>query len=256
MKAKTKSPIKSKTLRNPGQSLEQQRNELIYDKIMGYFLYAAFALILCGMEWSRWYFKTPPSPRIYSFLAIVAVLLFVFQFRKFLKVAKALNQGIEGERPVGQSLERLREQGAKVFHDIPGEGFNLDHVVIHSTGIYMVETKTYSKPIRGEAKLFFDGSIIAKNGTPLLSDPVIQATAGSKWLADLLEESTGRSFSVQPVVLFPGWYIDKSPAGKRSPVWVLNPKAFPKFIEKSSVSLTKEEVAMCSFHLDRYVRSK
>ena len=38
-----------------------------------------------------------------------------------------------GERAVGQYLERLRESGPRVFHDVPGVGFNLDHVVIVSS---------------------------------------------------------------------------------------------------------------------------
>jgi hypothetical protein len=41
-----------------------------------------------------------------------------------------LMQGREGEKAVGQYLERLRARGYQVLHDIPGENFNIDHVLI------------------------------------------------------------------------------------------------------------------------------
>lgn len=36
MKPRTKSPIKAKPLRYPGQSLDKQRDDLVYDKIWGH----------------------------------------------------------------------------------------------------------------------------------------------------------------------------------------------------------------------------
>jgi hypothetical protein len=59
---------------------------------------------------------------------------------------RQLRLGRDGERAVGQFLERLRDGGGQVFHDVPGDGFNLDHVVISPHGRYVVETKTLSKP--------------------------------------------------------------------------------------------------------------
>lgn len=38
---------------------------------------------------------------------------------------------------------------------------------------------------------------------------IIQARAQSAWLRGLLAESTGKQFDVFPVVVFPGWYIDR-----------------------------------------------
>jgi hypothetical protein len=39
---------------------------------------------------------------------------------------RALRLGIDGERAVGQFLDRLREQGYQAFHDVLANGFNLD----------------------------------------------------------------------------------------------------------------------------------
>jgi hypothetical protein len=74
-------------------------------------------------------------------------------------------------------------------------------------------------------------------------------------LSDLLKESTGRAFPVRPVVVFPGWRIEPTAEARTSDVWVLNPKALPAFIAHSQSRMKPDEVAMCSFHLSRYVRT-
>ena len=49
-----------------------------------------------------------------------------------------------------------------VFHDIPADNFNIDHVVIAREGVFAVETKGFTKPKQGagraDATVFFDGS--------------------------------------------------------------------------------------------------
>jgi len=156
---------------------------------------------------------------------------------------------------VGQFLEKLREKGSQVFHDIPSKGFNLDHVVIHESGIYVIETKTYSKPQRGESKVIFNGESVSFNGHKENKKPIIQVNAAANWLAEMLLESTGRQFKIKPVVVFPGWYIEATSEAKFTNAWVLNPKALPTFIGNSKKQLKLEEVKMASYHLSRYIRS-
>lgn len=42
--------------------------------------------------------------------------------------------------------------GVRFFHDVPADGFNLDHVVISPRWIYVIETKTISKSA-GDARV-------------------------------------------------------------------------------------------------------
>lgn len=188
-------------------------------------------------------------------IALVVLLYSIWKVRKAISKARLVKQGMMGEKAVGQYLERLRESGAKIFHDIPGPSFNLDHVIIHRTGVYVIETKTYSKPDKGEAILLYDGESISKNGARQESSPIIQSQAGSNWLKEILKESTGRQFPIRPVVVFPGWYIQPTAEAKTSNVWVLNPKALPAFISNSKVQITADDVNLCAYHLSRYVRT-
>lgn len=250
-----KSPIKDKPLRNPGQSLERRTQDVLWDEAFLYFMGALFLVVFAGLEWWRAVSELPPAPGAATVVAALGVGVAIWRVRKAFKKIKRMRQGLDGERAVGQFLESLRESGARVFHDIPGPDFNLDHVVIHVTGIYVIETKTWSKPDRGEARLLFDGSTIKKKGAPTTDAPVIQVRAAKQWLTGVLEESTGRRFPIRPVVVFPGWYIEPTAEAKRSDVWVLNPKALPTFIGNSAGQLSSEEVSLCAFHLSRFVRT-
>ena len=176
----------------------------------------------------------------------------IFRLRR--KV-RALKLGRDGERAVGQFLEGLREGGARIFHDVPAEGFNLDHVVISTHGIYVVETKTITKPT-ADAKVVYDGERVTVAGYKPDRDPVTQAAAEANWLRRLLEQSTGRAFPVRGVVVYPRWWIEQTNKDRPREVWVLEPKALPKFIENAPPVMSTDEVAMAAYHLSRYVRGE
>lgn len=250
-----KSPLKHNPLRNPGESLDKAINDFLIDEVLMYLLLSALMVVIALFEWFRWYMNTPPSPWTISITAMMTVLYSATKIIRAKSKIKSLKQGRDGEKAVGQYLEKLREHGAQIFHDVPSKGFNLDHVVIIKSGIYVIETKTYSKPDKGEAKIIFTGDSVIVNGKKENEKPIIQVKAASGWLAEILFESTGHKFIIKPVVLFPGWYIEPTSEAKASNVWVLNPKALPTFIENSKEQLKPEEVKMAAFHLSRYIRS-
>jgi Nuclease-related domain len=254
-KQKLKSPIKDKPLRNPGESLEKQIADLKDNGVSDYLVLPLLSIFWAAIEWMHWYQKSPPMPWMVSSIALIVVLYSAVKLFHLKKKLKALRQGRDGEKAVGQYLESLRENGAKVFHDIPGDNFNLDHVVICKSGLYVIETKTYSKPDRGEAKIIFNGDAIFLNGKIENNKPIIQVRAASKWLNDLILQLTGLKLTAKPVIVFPGWFIEPTSDSKTSDVWVLNPKALPTFIGNSKDQLSIEQVRMVSGHLSRYVRS-
>ena len=134
MKDNARSPLKDKPLRVPGQSIEEQRDKLFEDKLEMPALVAVFALLLAGWEWWRYFTHTPPMPRLMSAIALCVVTLAVWRLWRARPLLRSLRLALDGERVVGQFLERLREQGYQVFHDIVGTGFNVDHVIIGNPG--------------------------------------------------------------------------------------------------------------------------
>ncbi len=189
-------------------------------------------------------------------MAALAVGFLVWRFVKVVPTLRQLKLAEEGERKVGQELEKLRELGYEVFHDVPGPNFNVDHVLVGPGGLVCVETKTWSKPVDGEARILFDGEVItvSPSGWRPGRDPVIQARAIANWLQGLVRQSSGREYFVRPVVLFPGWWVEQGKGTTRE-IWVLETKALKSFLAKDAMRLTDEDIKLATFHLTQYIRA-
>ena len=253
-KVEKKSPIKNEPLRSAGQSLEEQIEDTLLDKLLYYIMFATFMIMLTIFEWVRYLTDSPPNPRFTTFLALIVIGFCAFQIYKVRRQLVPMQLGLKGERSVGQELEKLRTQGCHVYHDIPAGNFNIDHVVISTKGIFAIETKTYSKPARGQASVTFDGKDLKVNGIPPERDPVVQAKANASWVKELMQSMTGKSYPVKPVVVFPGWYIESSAPDSFKHAWVLNPKALPKWIENEREAIASEDVQLAMNRLELHVR--
>src|SRR4030042_2234030 len=180
-KVKTRSPLKVPPLRYPGQSLNEELDRIFLDKFLPYFIFPPLLASFALGEWWRWYRPSPPSPWFATAVALVAVFYSIYKVRKIRPKINALKLGRDGEKVVGQSLEELRSGGAIVLHDIMADGFNGDHVVISSKGIFVIETKTYSKPNGRDAKVIFDGDKVSIEGRTRSRDSVKQVVAIPAW---------------------------------------------------------------------------
>ena len=251
-KATRRSPLDRKPLHNPGESLHRQREELVDDEFTSTILFAVVMAVAAVWEWARWYFNAPPSPVLLTGMALLAVAFAIYRLWRLRQRVRLLRLGEDGEKEVGHCLEDLRSQGCRVFHDIEGQGFNIDHLVISRRGIFVIETKTYSKPLRGQTVVTFDGERLLVNGRSPARNPVVQVQALRRWVRKLLADTTGRQFLIKGVIVFPGWYVpDENSNGE---VWVLNPKRLPVFIGREPIQLPLEDVALVSSRISDYVQ--
>lgn len=251
-----KSPLKDPPLRNPGQSLEEEIHRMLDDDAIPYFLVSMVCVTYAATEWLRYFRPTSPSLLFTTIMTVLIVSYSIFRLYRMRPKIRNLRLGMEGEKAVGQSLEELRANGAAVFHDVPAKGFNVDHVVVSRNGIFVIETKTYSKPKGRAVTITYDGAKLLVDGKSPDRDPIWQARGNAAWLQALLKESTGKSFPVRPVVLFPGWYVETATANAHDKVWVLNPKCLSSFMQNEYVDLPAEDVSLIAFHLSRYIRSR
>lgn len=247
-----RSPIKDPPLRQAGQWLDEQINRG-RDEIADWILIPAFFIAFAAHEWWQYYFAQTPHPKLLTAFALLACMYSVKRITALQKTLRHLRQGRAGEVHVGQELELLREKGFKVLHDVQGEGFNVDHILIGPRGIFTIETKTWSKSAKAPTNISYDGKIITLGGHPMNSDPVKQAKSQASWLRDLLKRQTGKDFAIRPVVVFPGWWVDPQPHGAE--VWVLNPKALPAFLEGQKVALTDDQIEFTYARLADYIRT-
>ena len=253
---KRRSPLTDHPLRNPGQSLDEEIDRLINDRGILWIAAIAISLLQFLMEWWRWYANPKPNPTAVAILIIPIIGFSLYRLFHITKQVKRLRMARDGEKAVGQFLADLREKGYRIFHDILGDEFNIDHIIISDRGIFTVETKTYSKPTVGRPEVHFNGKTLLVNGYPPYRDPITQAQAQAAWSKRILKESTGKEYPVKAVIVFPGWFVQSTHSRNQDVPWILNPKALPAFINNAPSKLQPADVQLAAYHLSRYIRTQ
>lgn len=251
-----KSPIRANPLRQPGQSVREQQSDLLFDKLLPIGLILFVLWFVAALEWAWITSGLRPHPLIWTGFAAIITLYGIVRSWPLLRRLRDLALGYQGERVVGEFLDRLRVLGYRVYHDVPGEGGNIDHVIISGRGIYTIETKTRSKPAKGPCTIRYDGETVSLNGGPADPAPVIQARAQAAQLRRLLREVTGRQLPVRPLVVYPGWFIEHTDEARQSDVWVLSPKGLYKWIEREPESIPPETVRQSARLLAAFIRKQ
>lgn len=252
-KRKTRSPLKERPLRHAGQSVNERLDEKSSDSA-GLGVTAWFAIALAGMEWLRQYWHDTYHPVALTVMAVIVSALFGWKIWKNYREVKRLSLGRDGERVVSEFLDQLRKDGYEILHDVVGGDFNVDHVLIGPTGIFAIETKTRSKSGGAEETVVYDGVDVIIHGRPVDPNPVIQAKANARWIRELLKNSTGKDFPVIPIVLFPGWFVERKT--NLADALVLNPKNLESVLKSRGVVLPSTDVSLAAFHLKAFIRSR
>ena len=121
-------------------------------------------------------------------------------------------QGRAAELAVAQCLMPLMAEGALVYHDLPADKFNIDHIVIGQGAVFAIETKSRRKPAEGgreSARVDYDGTRL-KFPKHVETKPIDQARRQAQWLARFLESGVGEPIRVIPVLALPGRYTQNS----------------------------------------------
>jgi hypothetical protein len=249
-----RSPLKELPLRQAGQSLSAEMDRIILDKLQSPMLFALILALLAVFEWWRSFREIPPQPVLMTLTALAASGFALYRFISVRKRIRALRLGMDGEKTVAQFLEMNRDSDWYILNDIPSESFNVDHVVVTPKGLFVVETKTLSKPASGEVKATFDGEHLRVNGREFDRNPVIQVRAARDWVKELLKRETGKTYPVKGAVVMPGWYVEGPKDWTSTDVWVLNHKALPAFIRKEQCVVANEDVHLAIARIADYVQ--
>lgn len=228
-----RSPLQRKQVGHvPGQQLVERvadsQEEMLLSVIVMYF---AFPVMLLA-----WALQRVPAERVRAdgstwIFVTGALLMFGWGLRGFMRHWSArqnARDGLLAERVTGMQLNRLVAQGCIVMHDLPCEGFNIDHVVIAPRGVYAVETKSFRRP-KGSGGKDDQTHRVGYDGTKLrfpdfaTAAPIEQAVQQAQWLQRRLRDALQRDFPVIAAVALPGWFVDRDEIGKRADVVVFTP---------------------------------
>lgn len=216
-----RSPLTKDLLRGPGESLREELAELEWD-LATYFglvplpFFFAYGFLLSGRVIDD---RSPGTTQTVILVGAAAIALgwLWWKIWKTMSARRRLTLGLEAELAVGQELAQLGVEGFHVFHDLPARGFNIDHIVVGDAGIFAVETKGRSKLGRtsgGEPgwRAQFDGVYVKFPGGRD-SKPVDQTVRQAKWLEDWLTSAVGEPVMVQPLLVLPGWFVERTGQG-------------------------------------------
>ena len=155
------------------------------------------------------------------------------------RVRRRLHEALRAEHAVAQYLQPLLARGWVIVHDIPADGFNIDHVAIGPNGVFAIETKSRKKPprdVKEGHRVRFDGRALhfPDHST---SKPVEQAQRQAHWLSRELTSGTGVPLKVVPVLALPGWFVESSVRQSAADGFVLAGKALEGFLPKASTGI-------------------
>lgn len=256
-----RSPLTSDLLRGPGHQLREQIDE-IRDKVDESLTMLVFGpMLVYAIHLSQSYILGAAESPLRIAVSAAAIFGFiVFYTRNLLKLSRRhdhLRLGLDAEIAVGQELDQLMREGAVVFHDLPADKFNIDHVVICPSGVYSVETKGRAKPIKEggtkDATMYFDGKAL-KFPAWTETEPIKQAERQATWLKRWLTSAVGESVSVRPVLALPGWFIERQ---ARPSVFIFNGKK-PQFLltlRPEGDLLSKQDIQRIAHQVEQRCRS-
>lgn len=215
---KSRRPVADKLLRPPGESLRKKLEDINDAMLLS--LIAALCLPAVSSLVSQ---RAPLSAQVVAGALVLVIALGFFLY--YVRLWRRFDLAFSGERAVGEELNKLMLDGCQVFHDLPAEKLgNIDHVIVAPSGVYAVETKTrrkrQAKASQKDYAITYDGQRVV---FPHVWDTraLEQAGRNADWLGKWLSSAIGEPVTVQPVLTFPGWFVEVTGRGDVS---VLNPK--------------------------------
>lgn len=255
-------PLTEDLFRTPGFSLQQRIDSMQWDLMESMMMIPVLTAIVPAL----FFIQVKIEERSVSFaswvpiviLMIIGLTYYVRKFFKQIKKIENLRLGYACEMAVGQQLEQIvrpDNRPYRVYHDIPFDGFNIDHLVVGPKGVFVIETKGRSKPLHNGNKLFK----VSVKGDALHfpkhieHEPILQVKRNVQAVRKWLSDATGFDVPVEGVLTIPGWYVTSEE--KRKSLYVMNPKQLPYlFPDVQNGKLDLDKIQAISYQISHRVK--
>ena len=243
-------------LNNPGASMQNRIDELNLDITTFIAALTAYPLLVYSLylPWADTQLIT--STRVLIPVGVLTVVLFwiVFKSYRLMMERNSLRLGLEAKMAFGQELNQLMFNGFRIFHDVPTDDFNIDHVAVGPTGVYAVETQERTRAVRKKGKV---EATVAYDGEALqfpswyATEPLLKAQRQADWLGTWLADTVGESVYAQAVLALPGWYVVRKAA---RPIRVISGKEAYSLIKPNGIDLSAETIERIAHQLEQRCR--
>jgi hypothetical protein len=239
-RARSRAPLQQTRRRPPGESL-RVRLEEIDEQIYEWMAYLAVSPAIVGLAAGFFRAQGVALPATLFSASVVWSGVCAWKLRELYGERVDLELGFDGRRRVAEELNRLTAEGFEVYHDVPFEGFNIDHVLLGPPGVFAVETKTRPRPgdslAPGQDRVEFDGFRV---NWPMSSESygLERAVANAQLLGQWLSGALGEPIDATPILTLPGWAIDSTSSNQN--VLVLNAREIGKLCDSKTVLLEED----------------
>lgn len=245
-------------LRPPGHSL-RERLEREQEQSLTLILAALFFAIFYGIILTV---EATLRPNSIPWIALAIVFVFgtpigawfFYKLDRQVLKGRELHAGLRGEMATGEELNLLMLDGYRVFHDVPIDYGNVDHVVVGPGGVYAVETKHIRRKIGSEDKarltVDFDRKVIElpRGAVPI---PETQLATQRSELSSFLSRAVGDRVEAESMLAIPGWYVER----RGKPTFVaFNPKNPRPWFQRRPEKLSPTMIERIAYQLEQVCR--
>lgn len=232
------SPLRPESLRTWDRPGRRQLPTPRKSHLLEYFAAAAVFALLAGLEWTAYLNGWPRRPVVYSIAALISLSIAVWRLRNFQQQLRRFHRTPDPRQGVAQFLEPLRKHGAHLFHGVASGGMNLDHIVVSRHGIYVIDVQDGAKPWpKSTLRLDHSHVLVADRLPDRNLAKTVQDQA--RWLSGMLEQATGKRFTVRGLVVMPQWWIKQQGT---SGVGVFDAKSLCQSIERAADCITPSDL--------------
>lgn len=254
MRRSKRSPILRSLLKLPGQTVDDDLQEFLEDQFLAPIMMLGIIGAMCLVEWTGYLRNSPRNPWFYTWWLLGTAAVIAIHWRRQWRKAVALKLGRDGERAVAEYLNIRLDPNSRVLHGVPIEGGVADHVLICTRGIFVIETKARSLPVRGKPIVHVSDEGVRVNGFKPDRDPLAQVQRYVEGLNRLLSALSEDAIHARGIVVFPSWKVVDDRRGCRSQVWVMEPKELAASINRENAVLSSEDITSYMRRLAKHVR--
>jgi hypothetical protein len=222
-----------------------------------FFVPLSLCILLSTQAWSGYYLARvfdPTRVMVDATLALLSLMLLVSRITRAIPRLKILREERTQSLQFPTALDRTAKGSGAVYHQVQGIGFEVDHVLVTSAGIFAISVEVIHQPPGHEASALFDGEFLHIEGAYALREPVARSKVVARCLADLIKEWAGFSYKVRPVLIVPGWTVHR-PRPPSSESWACEPSEFLSYVAKQRSVLEPAEMTLIRNAMDEIVRN-
>ena len=234
-----------------------ERRARLLGQVAEYALVSLVVLVIAGIEVGRWYFKTPPQPGLVCLFGAGLIGYAAVRVWFILPQLRVLSRERGARKMLKAALDSLCAKGYMLFEGVMGpRGWLVGSVVAGPTGVFCLVSRFVPRGQNLSEKVeHLSDTTLRIAGREVMADPLDQARRAAAGLYEMLAAEGLDSVPVQPMVVFPGWTVDRPDNFSEPEVIVAGEQSLEAEIRQAAHRMEPKEVIAVSLLLEKAART-